>query len=149
MKKELTQLKKYLTGTESENASSHFVYPFFQKTFRNDKFKRESEASGADIYIEGRLVVELKTKEEDWIQGFYQALHYNKKGLSFSALCVISHNFIGLWRLEKLPSFVNDIIANSDPNKSANEIGRINANKTNKGQQKDILNYSFNYQLCW
>ena len=107
MKKELNQLKKYINGIESENASDYLVYPFFRKLFKNDKFKKQSAALGADIYIEGRLVIELKTKEEDWIQGFYQALHYNKKGLSFSALCVISHNFIGLWRLEKLPSFVN------------------------------------------
>ncbi|MCK4665270.1 hypothetical protein KAU33_00875, partial [Candidatus Dependentiae bacterium] len=142
MRKELVNLKNYILSEESENATSHLVYPFFQKVFKKDKFKKESAASGADIYIEGRLVVELKTKEEDWVQGFYQALHYNKKGLSFSAICVISHNFIGLWRLEELPDFINDITANSDPNKSANEIGRINANKTNKGKQKEILKLS-------
>jgi len=143
MKRELNQLKHYITDPESENASSHLVYPLFLKLFRNDKFKRESEAAGADIYIEGRLLVELKTKEEDWLIGFFQALHYNKKGLSFSAVSVISNNFIGLWRLENLPSDVNVILANSEANKSANEMGKINAKKCNKGLQKQILECAY------
>lgn len=139
MHRELQQLKMYLTKDASENAKDHLVFPFFQKLFRSDKFKRESDASGADMYIEGRLVVELKTKEEDWINGFFQALHYNKKGLSFSAISVISYKFIGLWRLDDLPGEINSIIAGSDPKKSANEIGRINANKCSKALKKQIL----------
>jgi hypothetical protein len=143
MNKELNQLRHYITGTESENASSYLVNPLFIKLFKKDKFKKESEAAGADIYIEGRLLVELKTKEEDWLIGFFQALHYNKKGLSFSAVSVISNNFIGLWRLENLPADVNVILANSEANKSANEIGKINAKKCNKGLQKQILECAY------
>lgn len=56
MKKEIVQLKKYITGKESENASSHFVYPFFQKIFKDDKFKRESEASGQTYLLKVALL---------------------------------------------------------------------------------------------
>ncbi|MBP7582394.1 MAG: hypothetical protein KBA61_00055 [Spirochaetes bacterium] len=139
MKKELVQLRNYITSPESENASNHHVYPFFQRVFREDKFKKESEAAGADIYIEGRLVVELKTSENDWLSGFFQALHYSRKGLSFSAISVITKNFIGLWHVDNLPAEVNTILTNSDSNKSANEMGRINANKCSKALEKQIL----------
>jgi len=143
MKKAYTQLKEYVIKGGSENASSHHVYPFFQKIFSNDNFKRESEAAGCDIYIVGRLAVELKTHEAEWLQGFFQALHYNKKGLSFSAVSVIANNFIGLWRLADLSSEVTSIILNTDANKSANEVGKINANKCNKALKQKILESAY------
>lgn len=147
MKKAYAQLKEYVIKGRSENASNHHVYPFFQKIFPKDKFKRESEAAGCDIYIVGILAVELKTHEAEWLQGFFQVLHYNKKGLSFSAVSVITNNFIGLWRLADLPSEVTAIILNTDANKSANEVGKINANKCNKALKQKILDcvyFSYN-----
>jgi hypothetical protein len=33
--------------------------------------------------VEGKLLVELKTKSEDWLKGFYQGLHYRKLVLTF------------------------------------------------------------------
>ncbi len=137
MNKEIEQLKDYLTNPSTENAKDHLIFPLFQKLF-GKKFKKQSDAGGADTYIEGKLVVELKT-DEDYLQGFYQALHYEKKGLTFSAVTVICKDFIGLWKLKDIPSDAKKIAQLSDPLKAPNEIGRINANKTNRILKKRIL----------
>jgi hypothetical protein len=60
MEKELQQFEKYLLDPGTEKAKDHLVFPLFQKLF-GSKFKKESDAEGADIYIEGKLLVELKT----------------------------------------------------------------------------------------
>lgn len=139
MNKELADLKRYLSSSGSESANDHLVFPLFRKLFAKDKFKKEAEAKGADIFIEGRLLIELKTKYEDWLSGFYQGMHYKKKGLSYSAICVISHDFIGLWHLENLPKGAQDLIAAADSNTAPNEIGKRNAAKTNKALERQIL----------
>ncbi|MDP8205704.1 MAG: hypothetical protein P9L92_03490 [Candidatus Electryonea clarkiae] len=122
----------------SESAKDHLVFPLFIKLFGH-KFKKETDAQGADIYIEGKLVVELKTDYGDFISGFYQALHYEKKGLTFSAICVITNKFIGLWKLNDIPTFAKKAAALSNPYKSASEIGKTNAHKTSKVKQTKIL----------
>ena len=100
---ELKKLKSYLLSESSENAKRPLLYPLFQKLFK-DKFIIESDACGADIYIEGKIIVESKTHYSDWIDGFYQALHYHKKyGLVYSIVCVIAERFVGIWRVNKLP----------------------------------------------
>jgi hypothetical protein len=107
--------------------------------FDGKDFIKESEASGADVYIKGKLIVELKTKYDDWCAGFFQACHYQKKGLTFSAICVISYHFIGLWKLKDLPKSIHDIISKADSQISPSENGRINANKLNKTQKNELL----------
>jgi hypothetical protein len=77
-KTELDNLREYLTNPGTENAKDHLVFPLFQKLF-GAKFKKQSDASGADIYIEGKLLVELKSDSDDYLQGF----------LSGSPLCKI------------------------------------------------------------
>jgi len=142
MIEEIQGIKKYITSNANEDAKRHLIYPFFKKIF-GDKFKTESDAMGADTYIKGELVVELKSKYDQWLNGFYQALHYSKKGLSFGTICVITKDFIGLWKLNDLPDFVKKLAANSDAQKAPNEIGSINANKTTKGEASEILKKSF------
>ncbi|MCB1190708.1 MAG: hypothetical protein KDK90_09755 [Leptospiraceae bacterium] len=142
MNKELIGIKDYITSPNSEKANDYLIFPFFKKLFSQNKFKKESEAVGADIFIEGRLLVELKTENADWLAGFYQAMHYQKKGLSYSGICVISHNFIGLWHLNKIPIDALNLINNSDPSLAPNDVGRKNANKTNKALEKQILDSS-------
>lgn len=136
--KELDQLKTYLTSDSSEDAKRQFVYPLFQKLFKK-AFKTESDAEGADGYIAGKLLIELKSRNEDWLNGFYQGLHYLKKGLSFPNICVISNKFIGLWKINAIPEDVKKIADEADPLKAPNEIGNINANKTNKFQKQKLL----------
>lgn len=138
LRNELKSLKEYLIGAGGQKAKDYLVFPLFQKLF-GQKFKKETDAAGADIYIEGKLVVELKSDYKDILQGFYQAMHYEKKGLSFSAVCVIANRFIGLWHINKIPDFAKKYIAEADPYKPANLIGILNANKTRKDQNNEIL----------
>ncbi len=135
---EIAQLLEYLTSGSSEKAKDHLVFPLFKKIF-GKKFRKETDACGADIYIEGQLVVELKTNINNYLQGFYQALHYEKKGLSFSAVCVIAHQFIGLWKLNDIPQFAKEFAAKADPYKPSNEIGVKNAKNTSKIRSNEIL----------
>ncbi|MGS2716684.1 hypothetical protein ACVBE9_00790 [Eionea flava] len=139
--KTIDGLKTYVTSKGNEDANAHFVDSFFKDIFGN-KFKKESEAEGADIYIEGQLVVELKTHQNDWVSGLYQAQHYSKKGLSFTNICVITHEFIGLWRTDKLPDFFKELSKGADPRKAPNFIGKQLAKKTKKAQQQQLLNSS-------
>ncbi|RYE52486.1 MAG: hypothetical protein EOP48_16410, partial [Sphingobacteriales bacterium] len=139
---ELDGIRKYITSNSNEDAKRPLIYPFFKKLF-GEKFRIESEAEGADTYIKGELLVELKTRQDQWLQGFYQALHYSKKGLSFPAICVLTKDFIGLWKLNDLPLFVKKILANSDAQKAPNDVGMINARRTTKGEAIDILKNAF------
>lgn len=139
--KTIDGLKLYVTSKGNENANSHFVDAFFKEIF-GKKFKKESEAQGADIYIEGQLVVELKTNQNDWLSGLYQAQHYSKKGLSFTNICVITHEFIGLWRTEQLPEFFKELSRSAEARKAPNSVGRNLANKTKKAQYQKILDSS-------
>ena len=70
MENELKQFEKYLLDPGTENAKDHLVFPLFQKLF-GSKFKKQSDAEGADIYIEPKLVVELKSDADDFLAGFY------------------------------------------------------------------------------
>jgi len=79
-KKEIDLLYEFLSGDGGEKAKNHLVYPLFHKLF-GTKFKKETDASDSDIYIEGKLVVELKSDYNDVLKGFHQALHYEKKDL--------------------------------------------------------------------
>ena len=76
---ELSSIKEYITTESAESSKDHLIFPLFKKVFGSKNFNKESEASGADIYINGRLIVELKTKYDDWVTGFFQACHYMKE----------------------------------------------------------------------
>ncbi|MBK8396311.1 MAG: hypothetical protein IPL26_13905 [Leptospiraceae bacterium] len=139
MIKEVADLLKYVKSESSERANDHLIFPLFRKVFFKDSFKKENDASGADIYIEGRIIVELKTNHDDWCSGFFQALHYQKKSLNFSSVCVISHNFIGLWKLNDIPDFAIDLYKKAEAVKAASEVGIKNSKSVNIGQKKEIL----------
>jgi hypothetical protein len=62
---ELKQFKKYFFSDSSEDAKRPYLYPFFKKLNR-EKFKIESDAAGADVYIEGQIIVESKTLYTKW-----------------------------------------------------------------------------------
>jgi len=146
MKKELTDLRECLLNGKNEDANRPLAYSFFRGLF-GKKFKVESDASGADGYVEGRLLVELKTESKDWLKGFYQGLHYQKLGLSFPNICVLANRFVGLWKVSGLPQEALKLAAEADSQRSPNEIGRINANKTSKAIAARILNAN-TYLIC-
>jgi hypothetical protein len=62
---ELESFKKYLRSVDNEDARRPLLYPLFKKLF-GDKMKIESAASGADVYIDGQLIVEAKTDFTQW-----------------------------------------------------------------------------------
>lgn len=140
--KELKGISKYLKSDANEDAKRPLIYPLFKKLFGKD-FKIESDAAGADTYIEGKLVVELKSKKNQWVQGFYQALHYSKKGLSFPVICVITKDFLGMWDIKDIPNQSKKLASQADSQKAPNEIGKINSNKTSKALLTDIAKTAF------
>ena len=75
---EIHKLENYLKSEDNEDAKRQLLFPLFSKLFK-DKMKTEYAAEGADIYIEGQIIVECKTDFSQWLEGFYQELHYNKK----------------------------------------------------------------------
>jgi hypothetical protein len=136
--KELKQLIEYLKSDENEDANRPLIFPLFQKLFK-DKFKSESSACGADVYIEGKILVECKTHFSQWLEGFYQAMHYHKKyGLAYSIVFIIAHKFVGIWKVNKLPEFPIKLAHLSDPNIAPSAIGRENARKTPITEKKLI-----------
>lgn len=138
MENELKQLQKYLFDPGTENAKDHLIFPLFQKIFPG-KLKKQSDAAGADIYIEGKLLVELKTGSENVFNGFYQSLHYSKKGLAFSAVCVIAEKFIAIWRVNQIPDFAKKLWSEADADLAPNDVGARNAARTTKAQRGQIL----------
>jgi hypothetical protein len=135
---ELQKIREYLANPVSESGKRHLVYPLFQKMFP-EKFKTESNAAGADIYIEGKMVIELKTNESDWLSGFYQALHYQKKGLAFPCVCVIAEKFLAVWKVNRIPEFAVIAAHTAKANMPPNQIGKENAKKTSKQMANEIL----------
>ena len=138
MENELKQFEKYLLDPGSENAKDHLVFPLFQKLFPG-KLKKQSDAEGADIYIEGKLLVELKSDADDVIAGFYQGLHYSKSGLAFSAVCVVAQKFVAIWKVNQIPEFAKQLWAEADPSLAPNDVGVKNARATGKAQKGEIL----------
>lgn len=138
--------QKFLYSESNEDAKRHLLYPLFQK-LNKEKFKIESDACGADVYIEGQIIVESKTTHSQWLEGFYQALHYHKKhGLAYSIIVVVAHKFVGIWRVNKLPKSAVFLSHISDANIAPNEIGRENARKTSNSD-KSLIKDSAIYWL--
>jgi hypothetical protein len=138
MENELKQFEKYLLDPGTENAKDHLVFPLFQKLF-GSKFKKQSDAEGADIYIESKLLVELKSDADDFLAAFYQGLHYAKKGLAFSAVCVVAQKFVAIWKINSIPDFAKKLSAEADGTEAPNDIGVKNARATSKAQKAEIL----------
>jgi len=140
---ELELFRKYLRSVENEDARRPLLYPLFKKLY-GDRMKIESAACGADVYIEGQLIVEAKTDFSQWLQGFYQALHYQKKyGLGYHTIIVVANEFIGIWKLNKLPEYVTILSKTSDPHIAPNEIGKLNAKKTTAQVKRQIQESAF------
>jgi len=140
---ELEKFKEYLKRENNEDAKRPYLYPLFHKLFPVG-FKTESDTNGADIYIEGQLIVESKTNYSQWLEGFYQALHYQKKfGLAYNTVMVIAHKFVAIWKVDKLPEEAVIFAHHSDVRKAPNTIGKENARKTPKYLKDDIRKSAF------
>jgi len=142
LEKELNGIKEYLQSDQNEDAKRPLIYPLFKKIF-GKSFKIESAAENADTYIDGQLLVELKSKQTEWLQGFYQALHYSKKGLTFPTICVITKNYLGIWKINDIPDHAKKLAAQADAQKAPSEIGKANARNTNKAKAFEIDKKAF------
>ncbi|HWB24262.1 MAG TPA: hypothetical protein VG738_02230 [Chitinophagaceae bacterium] len=121
---ELEKFKEYLRSSSVENARRALLYPLFQKLFK-EKFKIENDAKGADVYVVGQLVVESKTDSKQWLEGLFQALHYHRReGLAFHTIMVVAREFIGIWKVTKLPEDAVRLSYKADVKKAPNLIGR-------------------------
>ena len=135
---ELDKFKEYLRSKSVENARRALLYPLFQKLFK-DRFKIENDAKGADVYIDGQLIVESKTEFKQWLDGLFQALHYHRKyGLGFHTIMVIANEFIGIWKVNKLPEEAIKLSYEADVLKAPSIIGKELAKKCDKGTIKAI-----------
>lgn len=140
---ELESFKEYLRSPDNEDAKRPLIYPLFKKLFP-DKFKIESNAKNADVYVEGQLIVECKTDASQWLEGFYQALHYHKKfGLTYSTIIVVAHKFVAIWKLNKLPEFAIVLERTASTELAPNVIGKDNAKKTSAANKMEIKNSAF------
>ncbi len=140
---ELAKLEQYLKSDKNEDAKRQLLFPLFSKLFK-EKFKTESDAAGADLYVEGQIIVECKSTFSQWLEGFYQALHYNRKhGLAYNSVMVIAHNFCAIWKLKKLPEYAVIMSRTADVNKAPNTVGKENAKKTAIKNQNEIKDAAF------
>lgn len=134
-KKEVNSIIQYLRdGKEEQNRN--LVYPLFEALFPKD-YTIENDDS--DIYIPATLLVEIKTHYTSFLDGFFQGLHYAKKGLSFPSLCVITREFIGLWKKSDIPDFAIKLSKEADAQLSASSIGRNIAKSVSDGERNEIL----------
>jgi hypothetical protein len=67
MPSSLDLLQDYFFSNSSESAKEQSLFRFFQSLFPN--YKVQTDAQNADGYVEGRLLVELKTDEKQWLAG--------------------------------------------------------------------------------
>ena len=140
---ELGQFGKYIKSDSNEDAKRPLLYPLFRKLF-GDKFKIESEAKGADVYVDGQILVEAKTSFSQWLEGFYQALHYQKRhGLAYSTIMVVAHEFVGIWKLKNLPETAVTFSRTIEPTKAPNVAGKENAKRTQILLKREIRDCAF------
>ena len=140
---EIDKFREYIKSDSVENARRALLYPLFQKLFK-DKFKIENDAEGADVYIVGQLIVECKTDFKQWLDGLFQALHYHRKGgLGFHTIMIIAKDFIGIWKVNKLPEEAIKMSYNADVQKAASTVGKELAKECSKELRVSIHESAF------
>lgn len=128
----ISDFQKFLF--ENTKKDDDLAIAYFRKLFGN-KLKRENAASGADGYVQGHFVLEVKSKKSDWYKGLFQGLAYSNKGLAFTSVVVVAKQFIALWQVDDIPiEIIQDIAQRLE---APNELGPIMARKY--GNKKDIL----------
>jgi hypothetical protein len=95
----------------NEKANEDLALAYFRKTF-GEVFTRQKEASKSDGYVAGLFVLELKGKTNDWLDGLFQGLAYQNRGLDFAQVVVAAKNFLAVWRVEDKIAYAcwNDLL---------------------------------------
>ena len=140
---ELESFRQYLRSQSNENAKTPLLHPLFRKLF-GDKFKIESDAHGADVYVEGQIIVESKTSYDQWLDGFYQALHYQKKfGMAYNTIMVVAHQFVAIWKVDKLPELAVILNHQASAQTAPNVVGKENSRRTANSLKVEIKEAAF------
>jgi hypothetical protein len=89
--------------------------------------------------VEGVFILETKSDYSDWLPGFYQALHYQKRfGLAYQLILVIAHKFVGIWRVNQIPEHAFLMAHTAAPFKAPSLVGKENASKTPQPVKKRL-----------
>lgn len=137
---ELSKFRIYINSDSKENAKRDYLYPIFRKLFK-EKFKYESDAHNADAYVQGVLILEAKSNYSQWLEGFYQALHYHRRfGLTYNTVIVVAKQFVGIWKLNKIPESATKLAHTADAHSAPTTIGKENAKKTDNAAKVEIKN---------
>jgi len=125
-------LRSFLLQDSEKNEDLALTY--FRNIFGKD-FRRQSDEGtcGADGYVPGHFVLELKGSTNDWYSALFQGIAYRNKGLSFSLVVVAANKFIAIWKVEDLPSEILEEISKdkSAPSKIGKKIASKFAKKKN------------------
>lgn len=127
-------LRQFLLQPSERNEDQALSY--FRQLYP-DTFRRQSDAKGADGYVPGHFVLEVKGDTDDWHSALWQALCYASKGLSFTLVVVACKHFLAIWRVEDLPAdAVEEAMENTReaPNKAGKRLAQRYSTK-----KKDIL----------
>jgi len=84
-------------STPNEKSNEDLALGYFRRLFP-DTFVRQAGATGADGYVPGHFVLELKGRTGDWFAGLCQGIAY-KRELDFSTIAVAAKDFLAVWRL--------------------------------------------------
>ena len=79
-----SRVYKYITDPSPENAKAADVRGFYRQLFK-DQFSYEANAGNADCYGRGRMVVELKGRNDDGLAGLLPGAALRQKG---AGLCL-------------------------------------------------------------
>ena len=140
---ELELFREYLRSDSNEDAKTPLLHPLFRKLF-GDKFRIESDVHGADVYVAGQIIVESKTSYDQWLEGFYQALHYQKKhGLAYNTIMVVAYKFVAIWKVDKLPETAVIFHHTASAQKAPNVVGKENARRTALPLKREIKESAF------
>ena len=94
-------LLTYLLSSR-ERANEDLALGYFRDLFGDD-FQRQGDAGRADGYVAGSFVLELKTKQSDWLAGLIQGLAYQNCDLDFAQVVVAADRLLCVWRVADLP----------------------------------------------
>ena len=142
--KRLTSSRKNLIeyiSQSQEKANEDKIIQYFRSLYPN--FTRQKNAEGADGYVPGYFVLELKGKKSDWLSGFFQGLAY-KKNLNFSLVVVASKSFLSIWDIKKIEDWIIPEVLELRESKAPNIVGKELAKKY-KNQENSILKKSIFY----
>jgi hypothetical protein len=118
----------------NEKSNEDLAVTYFRKLYP-ETFSRQAGATGADGYVPGSFVVELKGRTGDWLAGLCQGIAYNRE-LDFSTIVVAAKEFLAVWRLEDLPERMRAEILSASG--AASSVGKKYA-RAYSSQKRSLL----------